>query len=80
MTEWLMARLAPKKYGDRVEHEHSGSVAHDHQHSIDDKELMRRFAYFLVDSPGAGALIEGDATELEGASSPDEAGIHPADQ
>ena len=66
--QWLMARLAPKKYGDRVEHEHSGSVAQDHTHSLDDKEVMRRFALFLVESPGAGALIDGESIELDGDS------------
>lgn len=64
--QWLMSKLAPRKYGDRVEHEHSGSVSHDHAHRLDDRELMRRFALFLHESPGAGNLIEGNSIEVDG--------------
>jgi hypothetical protein len=72
--QWLMSKLAPRKYGDRIEHEHSGQVEHTHQHQLDDKELMRRFALFLHEAPGAGSLIEGqvqdDSIESQGASTP----------
>jgi hypothetical protein len=68
--QWLMSKLAPKKYGERVEHEHTGQVGHDHRHTLDDKELMRRFALFLHESPGAPALIDGEATSLDDDTTP----------
>jgi hypothetical protein len=47
--QWLMARLHPQAYGDRVEHEHSGLIGHAHVHGqLDDKEKMRRLATFLL--------------------------------
>ena len=26
--KWLLSKLAPKKYGDKVDHEHTGSIQH----------------------------------------------------
>lgn len=47
--QWLMARLNPRLYGDKVEHEHSGLVGHAHVHGVlDDKEKARRLATFLL--------------------------------
>lgn len=47
--QWLMARLNPRLYGDKVEHEHSGMVGHAHLHAqLDDKEKARRLATFLL--------------------------------
>jgi hypothetical protein len=47
--QWLMARLHPAGYGDRVEHDHTGQVGHLHVHGIvDDREKMRRLATFLL--------------------------------
>jgi hypothetical protein len=47
--QWLMARVSPRMYGDKVEHEVSGQVAHGHVHvQLDDKERARRLATFLL--------------------------------
>lgn len=47
--QWLMARVNPKLYGDKVEHEVSGDVRHGHLHlQIDDQERARRLATFLL--------------------------------
>jgi len=69
--QWLMSKLAPRKYGDKVEHEHHGQVDHSHQHALDDRELMRRFALFLHQAGDqAPAIIEGQSIESEQGSSP----------
>ena len=57
--KFLLAKLAPKVYGDRVEVEHSGTV--EHRHEMSDRERMRRLATFLALDARAGALIEGSA-------------------
>ena len=55
--QWLMARLNPRLYGDKVEHEHSGLVGHAHIHGqLDDKEKARRLATFLLQA-GQGADV-----------------------
>jgi hypothetical protein len=55
--QWLMARLNPRLYGDKVEHEHSGLVGHAHIHgTLDDKEKARRLATFLLQA-GQGAEV-----------------------
>ncbi len=54
--QWLMARLNPALYGDRVEHDHTGMVGHAHiVGQLDDKEKVRRLATFLLQS---GASID----------------------
>lgn len=64
--QWLMARLHPQRYGDRVEHEHSGLIGHAHIHGqLDDKEKMRRLATILLQSGQDSTLladipVEGD--------------------
>ena len=64
--KFLLGKLAPRIYGDRVQHEHTGSVAHTV--TMDDRERMRRLASFMLDDQRAGALIEGTASEPEPAS------------
>ena len=58
--KWLLSKLAPRKYGDRLEVEHSGEV----QHRVDitalsSREKMRRMALFMLEDQQAGAVIEG---------------------
>ncbi len=57
--KWLMSKLAPRKYGDRVEHEHLGEVTVTHE--LSDRERMRRMALFLMEDQAAGTVIEHDA-------------------
>ena len=58
--KFLMAKLAPKVYGDKVEHQHTGSV--EHAVTLSDRERMRRLASFLAQDAAAGVTIEGQAT------------------
>ena len=55
--KWLMSKLAPRKYGDRVEHEHLGKVAVTH--TLSDRERMRRLASFMLEDQAKGVTIEG---------------------
>ena len=57
--KFLMAKLAPKVYGDRVEVEHSGGI--EHRVQLDDRERMRRLATFLAEDAALGHTIEGRA-------------------
>ena len=54
---FLMSKLAPRVYGDRVEVEHSGTVSH--AVTLSDRERMRRLASFLAQDAAAGVTIEG---------------------
>ena len=61
--KFLMAKLAPKVYGDRVQHEHSGEVVQ--RIEISDRERMRRLAtYMAEDRRQAGATIDVQAAAL----------------
>jgi len=53
-----MSKLAPRKYGDRVEHEHLGEVTVTHE--LSDRERMRRMALFLLEDQESGTVIEQD--------------------
>ncbi len=55
---FLMSKLAPKVYGDRVEHQHSGTV--ESVVTLSDKERMRRLATFLAMDERAGVTVEGE--------------------
>jgi hypothetical protein len=55
---FLMAKLAPKVYGDRVEHQHSGNV--EHTVTLSDRERMRRLISFAAQDSASGALLEGE--------------------
>jgi len=56
--KFLMAKLAPRIYGDKLQHEHSGEVVQ--RIELSDRERMRRLATFLLEDQAAGALIEGE--------------------
>lgn len=56
---FLMSKLAPKVYGDKVEHQHTGTV--EHAVTLSDRERMRRLLSFTAQDEAAGLLIEGTA-------------------
>jgi hypothetical protein len=56
--KFLMSKLAPKVYGDRIEHQHSGTV--ESVVTLSDKERMRRLATFLAMDERAGITVEGE--------------------
>lgn len=65
--KWLLSKLMPKQFGDRVqhdhEHEHSGHVTH----SLSDKEKMRRMALFMLEDRSTTIRgVASDVTELHG--------------
>lgn len=65
--KWLMSRLSPKKYGDRVDVEHSGEVGHTHRVDITQlsaREKMRRLALFMLEDQAAGQTIDGESTVM----------------
>ena len=62
--KWLMSKLKPEKYGERVEHEMSGTVTHTHTAQLGDREKMRRFALFMMEDQADGAMIEGESSEV----------------
>ena len=59
--KFLMAKIAPALYGERVQVD--GQVDHHHTHAVGDlpdRERMRRLATFLAEAP----VIEGQAHEV----------------
>ena len=71
--KFLMSKLAPKVYGDKVEHQHTGQV--EHAVTLPDRERMRRLATFLAQDAAAGVTLEGQASpvlteQASGASPP----------
>jgi hypothetical protein len=72
--KWLLSKLLPKTFGDKVEHEHGGEVAVHHDvSSMSEKEKMRRFALFMLEDRAA------NGTTLPGVAEP-VIRSHPADQ
>ena len=62
--KFLMAKLAPRIYGDKVQHEHSGTV--EHGVTLSDRERMRRLASFMAQDAAAGLVVDGEAVEVDG--------------
>jgi hypothetical protein len=63
--KWLLSKLAAKKYGDRLEVEHSGEVQHHVDiTSLSAREKMRRLALFMLEDRAAGSLIDGESTVM----------------
>ena len=68
--KWLLSKLQPRVYGDRLDVEVSGEV----QHRVDitalsAREKMRRLALFMLEDQAAGATIEGEASPVVDTSS-----------
>ncbi len=71
---WLLSKLVPKQFGDRVEHNVEGEVTHKLE--LSDRERMRRFALFMLEDQRAGGhTIEG---LVEPISSERQATPHPS--
>ena len=61
--KWLLSKLRPGEYGDKLSAEVSGSVAVKHDIStLSEREKMRRFALFMVEDQRQP--IAGDAEEV----------------
>ncbi len=62
--KWLLARLKPKVYGDRVEVEHGGEVGVKLDiTSLSAREKMRRLALFMLEDRAAGEVIDGELVD-----------------
>jgi len=59
--KFIMAKIAPRIYGDKVSHEHSGEVHQRHTVELSDRERMRRLASFMLQDQ-ANPVIEGELT------------------
>jgi hypothetical protein len=69
--KWLLSKLLPKTFGDRVEHEHGGEVSHRVDITgLSEREKMRRFALFMLEDQAAGVTIEGHAMPATMPASP----------
>ncbi len=73
--KWLLSKLLPKQYGDRVEVEHGGEVTHNLQ--LSDRERMRRFALFMLEDRAAGAIVDGELAGETGQVSESQPGNMP---
>jgi hypothetical protein len=61
--KWMLSKLLPKQFGDKVEHEHGGEVAHRVDITgLSEREKMRRFALFMLEDQAAGITIDGHAS------------------
>lgn len=56
--KFLMSKIAPRIYGDKTQHEHSGEVEHKHTVELSDRERMRRLASFMLEDQAAGVTID----------------------
>jgi len=63
---WLLSKLRPNEYGDKVVTEVSGSIDHKHDiASLSEREKMRRLALFMVeDQRQPSPPIDGQAVEV----------------
>ena len=71
---WLLSKLMPKQFGDRIGVEVGGEVVHKLE--LSDRERMRRFALFMLEDRAAGVTIDGELA----APKPEAAASNPADQ
>jgi len=63
--KWLLSKLRPGQYGDRVTAEVSGSVGVTHDiSSLSERERMRRFALFMVEDQRQPA-VDGEAVRVD---------------
>ena len=68
--KWLLSKLRPEQYGDRMVAEVQGSVSHTHDIStLSERERMRRFALFMVEDTSQ-APIEGQLANVSKTQSP----------
>jgi len=62
--KWLLSKLKPETYGDRVIADVTGTVEHKHDiTSLSEREKMRRFALFMMEDQRQ-PVIEGEASEV----------------
>jgi hypothetical protein len=71
--KWLLSKLLPKTFGDKVQHDHEGEVAVHHDiSSMSEREKMRRFALFMLEDQQANGPVTmpGNVTQSHHASQP----------
>lgn len=70
--KWLLSKLVPGTYGDRVEHDHGGhvDVVLDIA-ALSEREKMRRMALFMLEArPDDGVTIDGELATPDTATMP----------
>ena len=65
VRKFIMAKIAPRIYGDKLQHEHSGEIHQRHTVELSDRERMRRLATFMLEDR-ANQVIEGELAEPSG--------------
>ncbi len=63
--KFLMSKIARHIYGERVDHEHSGSVNQVVTVELSDRERMRRLASFMLEDKRNGVTIESQAVGVK---------------
>lgn len=58
VRHFQMSKIARHIYGDRVSHEHSGTIDQRHTVDVSDRERMRRLASFMLDDQRNGVTID----------------------
>jgi len=82
--KWLLSKLRPGQYGDKVTAELSGSIGVTHDVStLSEREKMRRFALFMIEDQRQPP-VDGEAEEVvkplkESSSPSDDAASQPDD-
>lgn len=74
VRKWLLSKLMPKTYGDKVEQVQSGEVRHRVDITgLPEREKMRRMALFMLEDQAAGTTVDGVATPaMPATSTPDD--------
>jgi hypothetical protein len=72
--KFLMARVAPALYGDKLTHDHQHQGEVTHKIEMSGRERARRWALFMLEDQAAdassGQVIEGEVSNLDSSSAP----------
>lgn len=64
--KWLLSKLQPRQYGDRLEVEHGGEVGLTVDiTTLSAREKMRRLALFMLEDQAAGQTIDGESSHVD---------------
>jgi hypothetical protein len=74
--KWMLSKLLPKTFGDKIEHEHGGEVAHRVDITgLSEREKMRRFALFMLEDQAAGVTVDGSTMPMPASPSVPDAAV-----
>ena len=84
--KWLLSKLMPKQFGDKVQHDYDGEVAVKHDiTALPNKEKMRRFALFMLEDqqangPASPVVVDGNVIRSHDGQPDDDAAQRPIDK